>query len=187
MEKDAIGQPEELLRNIRRKGMVAVEPVYVEHRDTFVRYAARFGLSQAACLDVYQDAIIAFYENVQAGKLTKLTSSVKTYLFSVGKYLILNRLKAEQKTIPSSVLEFGAVEADVYAFEEIVLTDRQQQLRRALEELGGQCKELITLFYYHRYSIKSIQQEMNYSNENTVKAAKSRCMKKLKELVANKN
>lgn len=183
MEKDTLQHSQELLRSIREEGMSALESVYQDYRNDFLRFALKYGLTEVECLDVYQDAIIALYENVQEGKLTKLTSSLKTYLFSIGKYILLNQLKAKQKIVPESARAYDTELVEVPPFESIELDERQEQIQKALNNLGGQCRELITLFYYHRYSIRQIQVEMEYSNENTVKAAKSRCMKKLKGLM----
>jgi len=127
--------------------------------------------------------IIAFYENVRSGKLKVLTSSVKTYLFSIGKYNILNQLKARRRLIPTEeIFTEVDLESNQY-FKEIELTHRQVLIEQAFQQLGQACRELLMLFYYHQYSIKNIQEEMNYNNENTVKATKSRCMKSLRSFL----
>ena len=83
MEEDSIKDSQQLLSRIQEEGMSALEEVYREYREDFLHFALRFGLSESECLDAYQDVMIAFYENVKEGKLTTLTSSLKTYLFSI--------------------------------------------------------------------------------------------------------
>lgn len=183
MEEESIKHSQQLLDQVRGEGMSALEQVYREYKDDFMGFARRYGLSESECLDAYQDVIIAFYENVMEGKLLELTSSLKTYLFSIGKYNLLNQLKAKNRMAPTEEIFPDIKTADNLYFEEIELTHRQQIIEKAFTQLGEQCRELLTLFYYHRYSIKNIQSAMNYSNENTVKATKSRCMKSLKAIL----
>ena len=123
--------------------MSALEEVYREYREDFLHFALRFGLSESECLDAYQDVMIAFYENVKEGKLTTLTSSLKTYLFSIGKYNLLNQLKNKKRTAPTEAILPEIEIADNQYFEEIELTHRQQIIEKAFQQLGEQCLSLI--------------------------------------------
>ena len=183
MEKSSPTEGELLIQQVQTKGMIAVETVYQNYRADFLAFVAKYGAVEADNLDAWQDAVIAFYENVVEGKLTVFTSSPKTYLFSIGKYILLNKLKIQQRF---DLEESGAVKlelAENQIFESIALSHQQQTMEQALNQLGGQCRELLLLFYYRRYDIKSIKAAMNYTSENTVKASKSRCMKNLKAIL----
>ena len=168
---------------LQSDGKKALEQLYVAYRSDFIAYAKKYESEEADILDVYQDAIIALYENVCSGKINSLSSSVKTYLFSIGKFKLFDKLKAKGKLIPTEKVDQLNKEVDTSFVDKLELTHRQKLLRGAIDRLGGKCKDLLILFYYHRYSIKSIQKEMNYKNENTVKANKSRCMKSLREII----
>ena len=122
MEEDSVKNSQELLSRIQEEGMSALEEVYREYREDFLHFALRFGLSESECLDAYQDVMIAFYENVKEGKLTTLTSSLKTYLFSIGKYNLLNQLKNKKRTAPTEAILPEIEIADNQYFEEIELT-----------------------------------------------------------------
>ncbi len=176
-------QDQQWLENIKSGNGKALEALYRHYRDDFLAFAQRYGASQEDLLDVYQDAIIVLFENVKSGKITELSSSVKTYLFSIGKYKLIDRLR--QKGRNMSTEDIGQLEGlgENVMEEQLELTHRQQQLRRAINILGGQCKTLLLLFYYRRYSIEAIRQEMDYKNDNVVKAHKSRCMKSLRKII----
>ncbi len=166
------------IRELREEGLRAVEKLYAQWREEFLAFASRYGGSQDDVLDAYQDALIILYENVRKGKLTELSSSPKTYLFSIGKYTLLNSLKRQgkQRTLVSE-----AVEQEVsWTPPDDELNDRQQRLMVALKGLGKSCQELIDLFYYQRLSIREIVAKTGLKNENTVKAQKSRCVKSLR-------
>lgn len=90
------------LEELKSGSEKVLKTVYEENRDKFLNFARRYGLTEEENIDVYQDAYIVFYENVMNGKLEKLTSSVSTYLFSIGKYLIFDRMRKNKKSVSGS-------------------------------------------------------------------------------------
>ena len=173
----------QLLQALQTEGSKALEQLYVAYREDFLAFARRYETEEADILDVYQDAIIALFENVNSGKISSLKSTVKTYLFSIGKFKLIDRLKAKGKMLPTEEVDQWNDQIDNSFEEQEELTQRQLELKEAINELGEQCKELLTLFYYRQYSIEAIRLTMDYKNDNTVKANKSRCMKSLREII----
>ena len=177
---------QQLLHALQSQGSRALEQLYLAYRDDFIAFARKYHVNDEDIFDIYQDSIIAFFENVQNGKVRELSSSVKTYLFGIGKYKLIDRFRQNGKEAEIERLE-NIEEPLENTFEELLnLNHRQQQLKEAINELGSQCKDLLILFYYRQYSIESIQNEMDYKNENVVKAHKSRCMKSLREIINKK-
>ena len=74
-----------------------LKSVYLEHKSSFGGFAKSYNIDNEDALDIYQDAIIALRENALKGHLDNLKSGLKTYLFSIGKYMIYKRLKEKQK------------------------------------------------------------------------------------------
>lgn len=184
---DLLNEDQQLLQRLRSQGSKALEQLYRSYREDFLAFAKKYQATEEDILDVYQDAIIAFFENVSSGKIEQLSSSIKTYLFSIGKYKLIDKLKQKNKESNISHLDQIKEPLEDSFEEQIVLTHRQVQLREAINELGGQCKDLLILFYYRQYSIEAIKIEMDYKNENTVKANKSRCMKSLRAIIQQKD
>lgn len=177
----------EVLKGLLGADPAALDQFYVEHRSAFLRFASRYQLVQEDVLDAYQEAVIVFFEQLMAGKLDALKSSVKTYLFSIGKYKLIDRIREKDKTLPMLENQLDERWETNAQEEQLTLTHRQQQLREALDELGGKCRELLLLFYYQRYSIDAIRTAMGYKTDNVVKAHKSRCMKSLREIAMRKD
>ncbi len=174
------------LESLRQGDERLFKTIYEENRERFINFAKRYSLEYEDVIDIYQDAYIIFYNNVRSGKLKTLTSSVSTYLFSIGKHLIFDRLKKTTKTISltqhdflnetDSILEDLSLTTDV-------LSEEQKLLREHFALLGAQCKALLSLFYYRGFTIKEIVATTSYTSENVVKSTKSRCMKTLKERI----
>jgi RNA polymerase sigma factor (sigma-70 family) len=179
--------------NLDPKGLIEVEAVeeyYAVWRREFFSFASKYSLDRDEIADVYQDAMIVMIENINRGKLTELTSSLKTYLFAIGKNLIRNRLRSNQKTHTDDSLEKLDSETEHYAFmpedEADLKGDMMSDLLSAIEHLGEKCKEILYYYYYQKLSIRAIGEKLGYANENTVKANKSRCLKTLREKINKK-
>lgn len=179
------------LEELKQGSEEKLRKVYEDNRDKFINFAKRYNLPQDDVIDIYQDAYVAFYNNVMSGKIKKMTSSISTYLFSIGKYLIFDKMKKNNKTINSDYnMDIVRDQEDV--MEHITLnaeelTYEQQLLRKHFSSLGKQCQELLNLFYYRGFTIKDILEQGSYNNENVIKSSKSRCMKTLKELINSNN
>jgi RNA polymerase sigma-70 factor (ECF subfamily) len=179
------------LEDLRKGSDKALKQVYEENRDKFLNFARRYHLSDEENIDVYQDAYIIFYDNVMSGKVESFSSSISTYLFGIGKYLIFDRMKKNKKEVSSkfdlSVVGKEDELVNGFEMEEQELTTEQILLQKHFGAIGKQCQELLTLFYYRGYTIQEIMEAENYNSENVVKAAKSRCMKTLRERIQANN
>ncbi|WP_397363546.1 RNA polymerase sigma factor [Olleya sp. R77988] len=180
-------QEEISLQSLKQGSDKVLQKVYEDNREKFLNFAKRYNLDQEDVIDIYQDAYIVFYNNVMSGKIKEFTSSVSTYLFSIGKYLIFDKMKKNNKKV-SANFDLSLVKDNDNLIENLEveapgLTHEQKLLRQHFSGLGKQCQELLTLFYYRGFTIKDILEHGHYNNENVIKSAKSRCMKTLKERI----
>ncbi len=175
------------LEELKKGSDTILRKVYEDNRDKFLNFARRYNLSDEDNIDVYQDAYVIFYNNIMNGKIESFTSTVSTYLFSIGKYLIFDRMKKNKRKISGEFnLALVGKEDEITAgieLNEPEMTHEQKLLQKYFGTLGKQCQELLTLFYYRGFTIQEIMDVENYNSENVVKSAKSRCMKTLKERI----
>ena len=161
----------------------AIRNFYNENKNGFILFAKRYNLNNDDLIDIYQDAIIALIENAKKGKIDDLKSSITTYLYGIGKFMIFQKLKKESKTV--SIDDFEKIEMvyDDYSEDEINL--QVKMLQKGLNKLGDQCKKVLELFYYEEKKLDEIQSILGYTNKDVLKSQKSRCLKQLKELIKN--
>ncbi len=175
------------IENLRKGSEKALKHVYEDNRDKFLNFAKRYNLSHEDNIDIYQDAFIIFYDNIMSGKIDTFTSSISTYLFSIGKYLIFDKMKKKNRTINTdfdlTLIKNEEEFVPISDIENDDLTEEQTLLQKHFVTLGKQCQELLTLFYYTGYTIKDILEQGKYNNENVIKSTKSRCIKTLKERI----
>lgn len=175
-----------LFESIKRGDHELIDQLYVQHRGAFVIYAQRqLYANEEDAADCFQDAIIAFYKNIVSGRLTELSCSIRTYLFSIGKRMVYRRNQQRRRELPTDH-EAGVNPADELDWS---LVDRfehehdRQRLLNALDKLGGPCRELLTLYYYHHYPIESVMNALGLPSAGATRIKKMRCLKELKKLV----
>ena len=173
-----------IIQEIKAGNQHVIVLLYKEYRDEFIQFAIKnYGLSREELKDVFQDTIIAFYENIASGRLEFLTSDVKTYLFAIGKRQASNHKR--------NLFKIGnlSTDDDIKA----ILTDIAEEMeqpneledivKKVLSELPDQERKILELFYYEKKSMEEIASIMGYANANSMKKKKSLILKKVGEQV----
>jgi RNA polymerase sigma factor (sigma-70 family) len=175
----------DIIEGLKNRDKKVLAYMYTTYREEFLHFGFKYKLNKDELLDIYQDAIIALRNNIVNAQFTGAKSSCKTYLFSIGKYMIYARLKALKKTYAVEdssefINEVSTINTDPLTKE---LTEEQKRLRTAFKALGDKCKHVLTLFYYRGFDLEDIMKTMNYTNKDVVKSQKSRCLKALKSMI----
>lgn len=177
---------QQLIAQLKKRDRNALKDVYREYKAEFFRFASRYTKADDTLEDIFQDAIIAVYENALAGKLDNLKSSLKTYLFSTGKFMLFKKFRDTKEVATDENYIFDqketAVMADVY--EDGGPDEYQKKLTANFKKLGDKCREILELFYLQGMKLDEIVRVQGYENKNVVKSQKSRCLKMLKTLIA---
>ena len=92
-----MNKPNDLIDLLKKDDEKTIRNFYNENKNGFILFAKRYNLDQDDVIDVYQDAIIALIENAKKGKIDNLQSSITTYFFSIGKFMIFQKLKRDKK------------------------------------------------------------------------------------------
>ena len=161
----------------------SIRTFYRDHRNEFIHYGLKHNIDKENLIDIFQDIVIIYFEQKESGKINNLRCTEKTYLFSLGKYKIIDFLRRNSRTINVTHDQLPDESVDPKIINEVGLTDHQKLLAAGMEQLGKKCREIIFLFYYQQLSIVEIAATMGYKTENVVKANKSRCMKTLRQIV----
>jgi RNA polymerase sigma factor (sigma-70 family) len=175
----------EIIRSIKEGNPLPLQRVYSDNRETFLNYAAGFGINEEDAKDIYQDSILAFRDNIYKDHLKQLTCSVKTYLFSIGKNKIREFLRNEKRSINVKNVLIEETDEVLYVdFYEEEPSIRELRLQMVFTKLGSRCKEILKLSFLQGYTLDEISEILQYSNKNVLKSQKSRCLKQLKELMS---
>lgn len=169
-----------ILNKLRSGDDSPILDLYTLYRNEFIAWSEKtYKATEEQAKDAFQDAVIDFHQNVISGHLQELTSSVKSYVFQIGKHKLLNIVKKELRLTyldTLHVIKNGELESFM---EEEHKAYSQEQISNAIEKLPDDCQKVLKLFYFSEYDMESIARELNYKNADTAKSKKSLCMKNL--------
>lgn len=160
--------------DIIAKNERAIARLYDMYRDEFIGFfVKKYSVHRTDAAEIYQESFLAMHQNIVNGKLATISSSLKAYLFKIGKYKIYNRFRDAK---PMEELHSSMADTDSEEGEPV-----QDVVNEVVSAMGNPCNQLLSLFYWERKSMKEIANIMDYKNEQVAKNRKSNCMKKLKE------
>ena len=175
------------LAAIRENENEAIKQIYKLYREESIAWLNRtFRLEDNAAKDVFQMSVIILYDNVISGKLTSLSSELKTYLFSICKNKCLEIIRKNKKRdkLPDSlhmIKDYVLAEES----ENQLLEQKIDGLTKALNTIGDPCRQILQLFYYKKLDMGTITKLMKYKNTATTKNLKYKCIKRLQVYFTN--
>jgi RNA polymerase sigma-70 factor (ECF subfamily) len=162
----------------------ALELIYSEYRISFISFiTTSHNCSKEEAIDLYQYAILVFYENVVDGSFEEMNAAgLKTYLFSIGKNKLLGDLRKKTKIS----FQGGFKENDLIEDEdvsELIRVEQFDKIKNVIADLGDPCKRILELFYFNKLPNEKIAEIMGYSSAKTVKNLKYKCLQRIKKLI----
>ncbi|MBX2842678.1 MAG: sigma-70 family RNA polymerase sigma factor [Flammeovirgaceae bacterium] len=183
----SISGDKELFELLRKGDEDSLVKVYQLFKGNYISWGQKnFLLSAEECEDIFQDAIIAFNDNIRTKRLTELNCSLKTYIFSIAKNLTIKRLNNNSREELKDEYFDAPIDPREIVDQMIILSEKQQKIMSLLKFLKEPCYSILKLYYYKSYSMEIIARELNYKNEKVVKSQKVRCMNELKKLVKDR-
>ncbi|MCB0687462.1 MAG: sigma-70 family RNA polymerase sigma factor, partial [Saprospiraceae bacterium] len=148
-------------------------------RESFITWSIKnYDGSRDDAVEFYQIAILIFYDNIQLGKLTVLNSSIKSYLFAIGKNKWREYFRHKSRFSSEGLIDLMTrlteEREDEETASDILI------LKKELESLGSPCRELLEAFYYEGLSLEEIVVRFGYKNKDAAKTAKYKCLQRLK-------
>ncbi len=175
----------DLLGLIRTDNPKGLSFLYETHRSEFIHWIMKFShCDRDDAQEFYQASILIVYDNIRQGKLETLNSSLKTYLFGIGKNLAWNRYRQEVRKQKAGAEFYLQLHIQDESQEDALSTEMDiEMVRKCFQQLGDPCHTLLDLHYYHRRSMDEIALQLNYKNTDSAKNQKYKCMERLRKMV----
>jgi RNA polymerase sigma factor (sigma-70 family) len=139
------------------------------------KYISRMGGSFDEAKDVFQDALVAYYERSVSAE-PALNNNVG-YLVGTAKNLWNKRYRQNNQHTPLDTIDLADEEHQHPA---------NNRLLRFLETAGKKCMDLLKSFYYDELSPTEIADEFGYSGIRSATVQKYKCLEKVRETVKQK-
>ncbi len=171
--QDFLLKPEETMRSI-----------YRENREVFFSWARnRSRLGDDDLADLFQECVIIFCQNIRKGKLLELTSSVRTYLFGIGKNLIQSKFRSnERMTFPGEENLVFPPDFDAGIEQKLMENEETSRLENALAKLTEACQNILKLTFYENKKSAEIADSLGYASEEVVRVQRKRCLDRLRTI-----
>ncbi len=167
----------EVLEKICRGNEEALEYLYKKYYKMMTNLIIRNNGSEEEAKDIFQDALIVFWQNVTSNKLI-LTSKISTYLYSVCQNLWRKELDRKSR--------LSNEEKDGVEWMDSETEERAKIIHTCIKKLDETCRKLLTYYYFDDMSMQDITTKLGFANPDTTKTRKYKCKKKLDSLVKAK-
>lgn len=175
----------EYIRGFKNNDERAIAVFYKSIRPAFFAYfRTHYSKDNGYILDIFQDACIVLWNNINHGKLTEegLKSALSTYFLSIGKYTMMAKDRKYKEIIDDDELSrLSFIEDDAEDLKKRV--ELEDFVYRMVSEMKPPCDKLLKAQYWDKLSGAEIADKYGYSNPDSVKTQKSKCIKKLKPLI----
>jgi RNA polymerase sigma factor (sigma-70 family) len=182
---------DEIISGIRIKDRKVFEYVYRSYyysvRNWLIK---RLSNNENEVKDVFHDTLMSVYQSIIMSDFV-LTSSFKTYLFSVIKNMMLVKFrnKTKENLIIGSTYDMDEQfsqnigNTDEFLMEDFLISEMKMGLfHRKFKELPNDCKEILKRFF-DEIALKNIAETLGYKSTNYVKKRKHLCKEFLKKKI----
>lgn len=175
-----------LVDRIRAGDSNALQYLYNKHFSVIKRFITLNSGDMEDAEDIYQETITDAYEKIMKPDF-KLSSSMKTFLYSISRNKWLYKLRQRGtggvsfEDVENYIEDLDLADDNFQNFDNESV-DYDVLLKEALDKMDETCRKLLQHFYYDRFSLDIIAQKLGYNNANTAKAKKNKCMNKAREI-----
>lgn len=164
----------------------AYKEIYKVHFSIVKQYVLKNNGSEEDVKDLFQEGIIALWDNIRNEKYRHVNNSMlHGYFRTICKYKWIEVLRSRGKfmVIPDSG-DFEYQHDDMI-LNNIIKKEEVMEFMSIFYSLNEKCRQILTLFYYDRQTMKEISEITGYEI-TSMRNEKYKCIEKLKRLYLGK-
>jgi DNA-directed RNA polymerase specialized sigma24 family protein len=143
------------------------------------KYISKMGGSFNEAKDVFQDALVIYYEKTVIASV-ELQTNEQAYLLGIAKHLWAKKFR---ETVLRTSLDGHADDI----IDEEDMQPSSAKLLHYLETAGQKCMEILKAFYYDNLPVNKITELFGYSGVRSATVQKYKCMEKVRETIKEKS
>ena len=197
----------EIIQSFIDNNQHGIREVYYAWRVPFEQSLMRLLPNTDDMDDAYQEAFIRLQQHILTERLTadNIQKSVLAYFKTIGRYVALEminqRNKGQNQTDDEGDADTIAIKEELECPDDMMddepksseqsfdpnddmdSQERERIIRSLDEQLGKPCAPLLLGHLWENKSMEILAQELGYSNADSAKSQKAKCMKKVKNFV----
>jgi len=173
-----------ILDGLKKRDSGIIRYVYKEYYPTIKFLITTNSGTETDAEDVFQDALVVLFKKIAREDLI-LTSSFKTFLYSICRNLWLQRL--DRRVFSNEFLEMedlSELQENLYLDQPDEEHDKYRLFQQHFLRLSDDCQKVLQLFL-GKTSLKEIAEIMGFKTEKYAKTRKFMCKEKLKNSIIN--
>lgn len=175
---------EAIIDGLKKRDNGIIRYIYKEYYPTIKFLITTNSGTETDAEDVFQDALVVLYRKIARENLI-LTSSFKTFLYSICRNLWLQRL--DRRVFSHELLEMEDM-SELHDDLRPEQPEEEQEKYRLFQQhflsLSQDCQKVLRLFM-SKTSLKEIADIMGFKTEKYAKTRKFMCKEKLKNMIIN--
>ncbi len=151
--------------------------LYQECFQSVAIYIKKMGGTLDDARDIFQDALVLYYEKVLAGSL-KIDHSHEAYIMGIVKNLWLKQMRNTRHFEEISGMEI---------MEEQSMKPKLDKILSQLKITGKKCLDLLQTFYFEQINMKEVAERFGFRSERSATVQKYKCLEKVRNEVKLKS
>jgi RNA polymerase sigma factor (sigma-70 family) len=197
----------EIIESFLNNDQMGIRKAYYAWRMPFDQSISRLLPNDEDRADAYQEAFIRLQQHILTERLTadNIQKSILAYFKTIGRYVALEiinqRNKGQNHTDEENDIDTINIKEELEFSDETMddeplssdqsfdpnddmdTQERERIIRSLVEQLGKPCAPLLLGHLWENKSMEILAQELGYSNADSAKSQKAKCMKKVKTFV----
>jgi RNA polymerase sigma factor (sigma-70 family) len=161
---------------------LAYRQLYKAHYTIIKQYVLKNSGSEDDVKDLFQEGIIALWDNIHAGKYQHNNENMlHGYFRTICKFKWMEILRNKGKFTALPDNEEFDIEVDENALNALIKKDEINEFDGIFSALSEKCRQILSLFYYEKKSMKEISEVTGYEVVS-MRNEKYKCIEKLRGL-----
>lgn len=169
---------------LRNADAGAIRELYARIAGTIHNVASYWQIGSQDVEEIIQDTLLITIKKIRDGSFQFMGFDPATYAVQVGRGLLLNLCRKRKLPHDSIETQPNLADTDAHLFAE--KKEQLELLEQAMSRLGASCRQLIRYRFFENLTDEAVLRlgTTPYSDANTLKTSRNRCMKKLSVLLA---
>jgi RNA polymerase sigma factor (sigma-70 family) len=138
--------------------------------------------SEDEAYDVFQEAILRFYNYVKQGKFDA-SHKAEAFIYTVSKNLYIDYMRRQNKSIKIEAFKEGGTQELDSPLEKMISEEKEAKVKALFSKLGETCNNLLMYCFFHDLPVKEICEKMGFGSEDVLKTKKYKCKQRLLQLI----
>ncbi|RRB02878.1 RNA polymerase sigma factor [Larkinella rosea] len=171
-----------LLESLRAGDTSAYEWVYKKYYPSIARFVQQNKGNEGDAEDIFQESVLVLYQKITAPDF-RLTSTLKTFLFSIAKHSWLKKLR-DEKLVPISEEQLILIQdtQDFVSDDASPEEGQHERLNAWMARITGHCQRVIKSIYFSHEPMDNLMVTMGWKNRHTAVNQKYKCIQQLKRV-----